>query len=300
VPKAVILLNPRSRSGGSVAIGRLLEPFHDAGWFVELWAGDGGDWTYPAAMRARDSGVDAIFGAGGDGVLAQILPAILNTDVALGVIPLGTGNVWARELRLPLDPRRAIVAQLSAPPSRVDVGLANRRPFLVITSFGLDARIVEMVESDTGAKALGQLAYPLAGLALASALRGTPTRVWLNDDDPVELILLAGIITNGQLYGGVVPMVPQARIDDGQLDVALFVGGGPLEATAHAARVLAGWHQARSDVVMRKVTHARFESIGPPLPIQADGDLLGATPLHVAVQPSALLAFGVNHAHRVD
>jgi diacylglycerol kinase family enzyme len=51
---------------------------------------------------------------------------------------------------------------------------------------------------------------------------------------------------------------------------------------------------------MRKVTHARFESIGPPLPIQADGDLLGATPLHVAVRPSALLAFGVNHAHRVD
>jgi diacylglycerol kinase family enzyme len=180
------------------------------------------------------------------------------------------------------------------------VGLANQRPFLVITSFGLDARIVEMVESDTGAKALGQLAYPLAGLALASGLRGTPTRVWLNDDDPVELILLAGIVTNGQLYGGVVPMVPQARIDDGLLDVALFVGGGPLEATAHAARVLAGWHQARSDVVMRKVTHARFESIGPPLPIQADGDLLGATPLHVAVQPSALLAFGVNHAHRLD
>ena len=300
MPRAVILLNPRSRSGSSVPIARLLEPFHDAGWAVELWAGDGADWTYPAAVRAKELGVDAIFGAGGDGVLAQILPAILNTNVALGVVPLGTGNVWARELRLPLDPRRAIATQLSAPPARVDVGLANERPFLVIASFGLDARIVEMVESDTGAKALGQLAYPLAGLALASGMRGTPTRVWLNDDEPVELILLAGIVTNGQLYGGVVPMMPQARIDDGQLDVALFVGGGPLEATAHAARVLAGWHQARSDVVMRKVTSARFESLGPPLPIQADGDLIGATPLNVAVRPSALLAFGVNHTVRVD
>ena len=93
-------------------------------------------------------------------------------------------------------------------------------------------------------------------------------------------------------------MVPQARIDDGQLDAALFVGGGPLEATAHAARVLAGWHQARSDVVMRKVTRARFESLGPPLPIQADGDLLGTTPLNVEVRPSALLAFGVSHTNR--
>src|SRR5216684_6532472 len=256
MPRAVILLNPRSRSGGSVPVGRLLEPFHDAGWTAELWAGDGIDWTWQAAVRAREMGVEAIFGAGGDGVLAQILPAILETDVALGVVPLGTGNVWARELRMPLEPRRAIASQLSAPPARVDVGVANQRPFLVIASVGLDARIVELVESDTGAKALGQLAYPLAGLALASGMRGTLTRVWLDDEAPIDLNLLAGIVTNGRLYGGVVPLVPQARIDDGELDVALFVGGGPLEATAHAARVLAGWHQARSDVVVRKDTRS--------------------------------------------
>ena len=106
--RAVILLNPRARSGASVPIGRLLEPFHEASWSVELWAGDGIDWTYSAALRAREMGVEAIFGAGGDGVLAQILPAILNTNIALGVVPLGTGNVWARELRLPLDPRVAL------------------------------------------------------------------------------------------------------------------------------------------------------------------------------------------------
>ncbi len=294
MPRAVVLLNPRSRSGGSVPVRRLLDPFHESGWSAELWAGDGIDWTYPAALRAREMGVEAIFGAGGDGVLAQILPAVLDTDVALGVVPLGTGNVWARELRLPLNPRRAIAAQLGAPAVRVDVGMANQRPFLASASVGLDARIVELVESDTGTKALGQLAYPLAGLALASGLRGTPTRIWLNDDEPMDLILLAGMVTNGRLYGGVWPLMPQARIDDGELDVALFVGGGPLEATAHAARVLAGWHQPRSDVVMRKVSRVRFESLGQPLPIQADGDLLGSTPLDVAVRPAALLALGVN------
>src|SRR6266851_7053346 len=127
MPRAVILLNPRSRSGGSVPIGRLLEPFNEAGWSVELWAGDGIDWTYAAAVRAREMGVEAIFGAGGDGVLTQILPAVLDTNVALGVIPLGTGNVWARELRLPLQPRRAIAAQLASPAARVDVGVANHR-----------------------------------------------------------------------------------------------------------------------------------------------------------------------------
>jgi diacylglycerol kinase (ATP) len=300
MPRALVLLNPRSRSGGSVPIRRLLAPFHESGWSVELWAGDGIDWTYAAAVRAREMGVDAIFGAGGDGVLAQILPAILDSEVALGVLPLGTGNVWARELGLPLNPREAIVAQLSGPPRRVDVGVANQRPFLAIASVGLDARIVELVESDSGAKALGQLAYPLAGLALATGLRGTPTRVWLNDDDPVELILLAGMVTNGRLYGGLVPLVPQARIDDGELDAVLFVGGGPLEATAHAARVLAGWHEARSDVVIRKVSRIRFESLGQPLPVQTDGDRLGITPLDVVVRPAALLALGVNQSRATE
>ncbi|MCA1645842.1 MAG: hypothetical protein LC797_10395 [Chloroflexi bacterium] len=108
----------------------------------------------------------------------------------------------------------------------------------------------------------------------------------------MDLILLAGMVTNGQLYGGVWPLVPQARINDGQLDVALFVGGGPLEATAHAARVLAGWHQAHNDVVMRKLRRIRFESLGQPLPVQADGELLGSTPLDVTVRPAALLALG--------
>ena len=220
-------------------VGRILEPFAEAGWSVELWAGDRADWTVSAALRARDMGVEAIFGAGGDGALAQILPAVLDTDVALGVVPLGTGNVWARELRLPLQPRRAIIAQLDGPTAQVDVGVANGRPFLANASVGLDARIVELVESDAGAKALGQLAYPLAGLALASGLRGTPTRVWLDDDPPIDINLLAGIVTNGRLYGGLVPLVPQARLDDGVLDASLFIGGGPFEATAHAARLLA-------------------------------------------------------------
>jgi diacylglycerol kinase (ATP) len=296
MPRAVVLLNPRSRSGANVSVGRILEAFAEAAWSVELWAGDGPDWTYSAAVRARDLGVEAIFGAGGDGVLAQILPAILDTDVALGVVPLGTGNVWARELRLPLQPKRAIVAQLVGPTAQVDVGVANRRPFLVIASVGLDARIVELVESDAGAKALGQLAYPLAGLALASGLRGSPTRVWLDDDPPIDLNLLAGIVTNGRLYGGLVPLVPQARFDDGVLDASLFVGGGPFEATAHAARVLAGLHQARHDVVMRRVRRARFESLAQPLPVQTDGDMLGTTPLEIEVRPGALRALGVTPA----
>jgi diacylglycerol kinase family enzyme len=151
MPRAIVLLNPRSRSGARMPIARVLAAFRAAGWTAEVWAGDDAEWSTAAALRARDLGVDAIFGAGGDGLLARILPAVLHTPTALGVIPLGTGNVWARELGLPLQPERAITRQLAGPPRPVDVGTANGRPFLVIASAGLDARIVELVEGDAGA-----------------------------------------------------------------------------------------------------------------------------------------------------
>ncbi len=165
----------------------------------------------------------------------------------------------------------------------------------MIASAGVDARIVELVEGDAGTKGLGQLAYPLVGVSLAGALHGVPTRVWFDDESPIELDLLAGIVTNGRLYGGLVPMMPSARIDDGALDVALFPGGGAVDATAHVARVLAGLHLGDPNVLIRTTRRLRVEPIeGRTLPVQSDGDPLGTTPLQVEVIAGALLALGAD------
>jgi YegS/Rv2252/BmrU family lipid kinase len=292
MPRAIVLLNPRSRSGGRAPIGRLLAAFGKAGWTAEVWAGEGADWSYEAAVRARDIGVEAIFGAGGDGQLARILPAVAHTDIALGVVPLGTGNVWARELGLPLRPEQAIARQLASPARRVDVGRANERLFLVIASAGLDARIVEVIEREAGPKGWGQLAYPLVGLSLAPGLRGALTRVWLDDEPPVELNLLACMVSNGRLYGGVFPLLPTARVDDGLLDVVLFPGANSLDAGGHAVRVLAGLHHTDPKVVIRQVRRLRLETLDGEIPVQSDGDPLGSTPLEVGVVPGAVLALG--------
>jgi YegS/Rv2252/BmrU family lipid kinase len=292
MPRAVVLLNPRSRSGGRARIGQLLSAFSKADWSAEIWAGDGADWSYEAAVRARDSGVDAIFGGGGDGQLARILPAVANTDTALGVVPFGTGNVWAHELGLPLQPELAIARQLAAPARRVDVGRANERLFLVIASAGLDARIVEVIEREAGPKGWGQLAYPLVGIGLGLSLRGAATRVWLDQEEPVDLNLLACMISNGRLYGGLVPLVPTAQVDDGLLDVVLFPGANPLDAGGHAMRVLAGLHHTDPKVIIRQVSRLRLETLDGRIPVQSDGDPLGTTPLEVEVVPGALLALG--------
>src|SRR6266516_6785271 len=179
--RAVVLLNHRSRGGGRPPLSRVLHAFQKADWEAEVWAGEGSSWTLEAARRAVASGVDAVFGAGGDGILATMLPALIGTETALGVVPLGTGNVWARELRLPMEPGAAVTAQLHRPAHRVDIGRLNRVPFLVVASAGLDARIVEVVEANM--KGLGQAAYPLASLGLLSEIRGAKCQVVLDGEE---------------------------------------------------------------------------------------------------------------------
>jgi YegS/Rv2252/BmrU family lipid kinase len=288
--RAVVLLNHRSRGGSRPPIGRILRAFEKAGWNAEVWAGEGSDWTLEAAQRAVDLGVDAVFGAGGDGMLAAMLPALVGTNVALGVVPLGTGNVWARELGLPLDPAGAIDVQLNAPARLVDVGMLNRRPFLVVASAGLDARIVQVVEASL--KGLGQAAYPLVGLGLLGEVRGARCRVQL-DDEEIALPLLAAVVTNGRLYGGLIPLVPHARIDDGHLDVVLFEGTDPFQLASHVARVLAGQHQRDANIHMQSARTVKIESLDRPLPIQADGDMRGTTPARITLKAQAVLALGV-------
>lgn len=289
--RAVVLANPRARSGRTPPVARILDAFRSCGWDAELWAGDTPDWTGRAAQRAVDLGVQAIFGAGGDGVLASILPAILHTDVALGVVPLGTGNVWARELGLSLEVKGSITTQLDAPPRRVDIGLANAVPFLVVASAGFDAQIVYEVEAS--AKALGQMSYPIVGLGMAGQARGVRCRIKFDDEPSFEMPLLAGIATNGRLYGGLVPLVPTARIDDGLLDVVLFGGSGAMDAAAHAARVIAGIHALDRNVVVRPSRRLEIEALDGSLPVQTDGDPHGSTPLVVEVQPAAINVLGM-------
>src|SRR3569833_388845 len=113
----------------------------------------------------------------------------------------------------------------------------------------------------------------------AGGARGTRAHVTFDDDPPQEMELLAGIATNGRLYGGLVPLVPDARVNDGLLDVVLFTGSGPVDAAAHVARVLAGLHVNAPGVTRRRVRRLKVVTASRPLPVQTDGDPRGITPL---------------------
>jgi diacylglycerol kinase (ATP) len=287
-PRAILLLNSSARLAHDAPTDAMLRAFRSAGWDAELWAGDSPAWTAAAARRAVAQRPSAVFCAGGDGTLAAALPGVLGTSVPLGVVPLGTGNVWARELGLPLGVAAAIAVQLAHPPQLVDVGCANGRPFLSIASTGFDARIVQQVAATHNA--LGQLAYPLVGLGLAGTLHGVPSRVWINAEPPRAVRLLAGIVMNGHLYGGVLPLVPDSHLDDGLLEFVLLAGRGPFEVIGQLASLVSGRQRPDPEMVVRHVERIRIEPHGEPLPVQADGDVWGTTPLEVKVVPRGLLA----------
>ena len=157
-----VLINPHS--GLSRSFGELQEVFE------RYWGNPEIDLSYQfsrsaedgqgKARRAIDDGVDTILVAGGDGMVNSIGSVLVDTSVALGVIPTGSGNGFARHFNIPLIPQKAVQALAYSKRQRIDVGLANGQPFFVTCSMAWDAAIVRTFEKSP---IRGMLPYVLAG-----------------------------------------------------------------------------------------------------------------------------------------
>lgn len=257
------------------------------------------------AREAVAQGCDVAIAAGGDGTVGAVAHGLAGSETALGVLPLGTSNVWAKEVGIPsasylLHPQVRASLGMGAPwlldaaqvlveghRMRVDLGRVNDRYFLMWAGVGLDAQVAEEVEHNPEAKRrLGRLAFYWAGVYTAMAYRGVRAHVWV-DGRRVMRRMIVAVVSNIQLYGGVVRISPLAKLDDGLLDVCIFQGSGILSTARHLVRVLAGQHLRDPEVDFYE---ARRVVIRPaePLPIHVDGDFLGHTPAVIEVVPQAL------------
>jgi diacylglycerol kinase (ATP) len=247
------------------------------------------------ARRARDEGLDAVFVVGGDGTINEVINGLAESPVALGVLPGGTGNIWARELGLPTRfPRHllhpladSVKALLPGTVRRIDLGKANGRYFLQWTGIGLDAEVSYAMEPRSRRqRRLGALAYIAAGFSIASTLAGIRTRTWIDDRRIYRRCILI-VISNSQLYGGGVRIATDARLDDGLLDVDLFAGTGFSSALRTFLGVITGLHihDPRHSTFQGKTIDIESHK---PMPIHVDGEPFSMTPLHCEVVPRAL------------
>jgi YegS/Rv2252/BmrU family lipid kinase len=253
------------------------------------------------AQQAREEGLDAVVVVGGDGTINEVVNGLAESSVALGVLPGGTSNIWAKELGLPTRSPRHLLPLVAAaralvPGStrRIDLGKANGRYFLQWAGMGLDAEVTYAMEPRTRRmRRLGTLTYIVAGIATAANLVGTRARIWIDDERIYRRSILI-VISNSQLYGGKVRIATDARLDDGLLDVSVFAGTGFVSAIRTVLGVVTGLHVRDPRHSFYRGSVIRVEA-DKPMPIHVDGEPFDTTPLECAVVPRALSVLVPKH-----
>jgi diacylglycerol kinase (ATP) len=286
--KATLISNPIAGKMASrdhpTEVVHLLEGH---GWEVDVHRSRSpGDATRIARVAVA-AGDDIVIVAGGDGTINEAVQALAGTTTALGFLPYGTVNVWAREIGLPLSPRDAALSLLSGRTETLDLGIANDRYFLLMAGIGFDGEVVRRARKVERYKPrFGVLPYVAVSLATATRYRGMD--VELRYDGVIRRVqALMLVLGNTRLYGGRFRFTPDAVATDGWLDVCIVKGGGPFALARQSIPLLIGGSTAFSDVEMFRVRELFVRGNGPA-PLQLDGELVGSIPAHFRVAPRAL------------
>ncbi len=292
---AEIIYNPTAGPRDVIReLRRIRTFFAEHGWSVRLrMTEEPGDATW-MAREAAEKGRDAVIAAGGDGTVNEVVNGLAGTPAALGVLPVGTGNLWAKELRVPTYTltapfrlRQAAEGLVEGTVRAIDVGRAGDRVFLCWASVGLDAQVTsEMEPRERYQKRLGALPYVIAAFLVARDFKGVEAEITI-DGHVVEGRTLLVSVNNIQRYGGLIEVAPEARLDDGLVDVFVFKGLGIGYALRHVVRVLSRRYLDDPEVVHRQGRRVEVRT-EKPLWVQVDGDPIGTTPVIMEVVPRAL------------
>jgi diacylglycerol kinase (ATP) len=239
-----------------------------------------------ARRLARDAvrdGIDVVVAAGGDGTVGAVAEALLESDSALGVLPLGTVMNIARMLGVPRDIEGAAEILAGCPVRCIDVGEVAGRPFYEAASVGMNAAIFREANRFERGDWLSILR------TIWVALRYRPARMAIELDgrEVVRTRALMAVMANGPYTGAGMTVAPHAQLDDGQLDVRVFRGLSKWELISHLASIAFGRRRYAPHISTYRAARIRVTS-HHPLPCRADSHDLGTTPLELAVRSGAL------------
>ncbi len=286
--RVCVILNPHAgQANDQAGVQGAIELWQAHGWQVELQPSAYAGHAIELARAAAEQGYDLVVAAGGDGTVNEVVNGLAGSATVMGAIPVGTGNVWVRELKLPLAPLAAAESMLSGHVHTLDLGMAGDRYFLLMAGIGFDAEVTRRVDPVVKRR-LGLGAYVLHAFAAARGIRGTPIRLLL-DGRPVKGRALMVVIGNSRLYGGFLQIAHQASPVDGLLDVVVIKGGDARVAPLHLLSILLRQHHFNPDIDYYRARELTITS-RQPLDVQVDGDTIAQTPLTFRVVPGALRA----------
>ena len=281
--RALLLVNKRSRSGAG-SVDAALRVLARAGISVDRE--HPGDALHTARLiRSRRDRVDLVIVGGGDGTLNATAEALIETGLPLGILPLGTGNDLARTLGLPLEPEAAAEVIASARPRRVDVGLANDRPFFNAATIGLSNEAARRLTGEVKQR-WGPLGYPLTLFDAWRATHPFGTRIDIEGEVETRKSVQV-VIGNGRHHGAGMTVAASARIDDHKLDLYSLDAQPWWAVLKHLPDLRRGADHAPEGMWRGRAAKAVVET-DRPMRVRTDGEPTTHTPATFEVLPGAV------------
>ena len=282
--RGIVIYNPAAGRGHAAGLREQAQkrlgdawewrPTQRAGHAVEL------------ARAAAEEKAPVVVAFGGDGTVGDVARGILGADSTLGIIPMGTGNDVARNLGLPLDLNAACDTLIAGRTRRVDLGDINGIPFINNAGLGFDACVMQVMNTSIRFTR-GKPAFILAILKMFPSFHAFSLTMTRDGAPPETLSAMMVSVLNGEVYGAGMRACPDAKMDDGLMDVLVIKAMPKPKLLALFPKVIAGRHVGHPAVTMFR---ARTLSLvcDPPQPLNIDGDVSGQSPAEITVRPSAL------------
>jgi len=244
--------------------------------------------------RRLAEGWDCVAAAGGDGMVAAVAHALIGTGTPLGILPLGTGNLVARELGIPLETAEA-VGILADNPARkpIDAMRIAGKTYLLNAGVGVNAEVIDQT-SRLGKSLFGRTAY--VGTAVWKALQAKAHKIEITIDGVTQSHHATDVLISncGILARALYPNGPDIRVDDGLLDIGVVRIKSPFEYPwYYLLRWIAPKRVNTINTINIETTARHSVSIRchTPIVVQADGDVIGTTPVEIELLPLAVTVF---------
>ncbi len=270
--RIAVILNPAARGERARTLRTRVETLAEGA--VLSFTGRAGE-AESLARTAAHAGYDTVVAAGGDGTVNEVVNGIAGTGATLGLIPIGTMNVFANELGLPANDLERCWQIIAAGTTReVDLPSANGKHFVQLAGVGLDAQVVQET-SRAFKRSFGPLSYIVSAAQIAARPR---PRLRIESEHAVTEEGSFVLVGNGRLYGGPFPFFKQAVIDDGLFDVLVFKRLNYLEMMRYLQDVIFSSQITSPEVEYFQTTSLRVSS-ETPVPVEVDGELIGNCPV---------------------
>jgi len=283
VKKALFIVNPKCRGLKKLqSFDRLKDIFLDKKIDLEIYETfSSGDATKKADTEKNN--YDLIIAGGGDGTINEVINGIANSKTQFGIIPLGTENVLAQELKISLDPKKALLNILNGSSHKVDLGKANGRYFILMAGIGFDAYVASEVEPVLK-ELLGSAAYHLTAIQKVFEYSHTKLNIEADGKKYEGYFVVVG---NVKLYGGKIKLTYHAAIDDGYVDLCIFQKKDVFSIIRYLFGATVQMHHLMPDVEYFKAKKIKITAEEPVL-VHTDCEIIGKTPVEIEVCPKAL------------